>query len=63
MPILLSAVPDCIAWILFFRSSNSSSSTLLTPSLVGLDASELLRAPTVYVEKLQIVDTRKIPVA
>ena len=43
MPILLSAVPDCIAWILFFRSSNSSSSTLSAPLLVGLDASELLK--------------------
>jgi len=47
------------AYIFLFGLSNSSSSnSLLTPLLVELDA--VVGGPTVCVEKLQIVDTRKI---
>ena len=46
MSIFLSMVPDCIAYIFFFRLSNSlSSNSLLKPLLVGLDAIELLKFP------------------
>ena len=39
MPIFLSTVPDCMIWIFFFRSSNSSSSnSLLALWLVRSDA-------------------------